>query len=110
MGLFDKNKEIEAIQIYFDKYNGVKDEMNNINITLNKLGCEMQHTRNVLLIVITLFGIFTPLLFHLHSEKFDAKIESVNTRINGIEQRIDKMEQRMDKMENKLDIIIKKLK
>lgn len=81
-----------------------------LGLKLNNLSNEIAHTRNILLVVITLFGIFTPLLFNLTSEKFDAKLDNVNSRMSGVEKRIDNIENRMDKINNKLDIIVKKLK
>lgn len=95
MGFFDKSEELKTMQIYIDRYSEIKDDMNEINNKICNINSEIVHTRNVLLIVITLFGIFTPLLFHLHSEKIDAKFETINNQQQAIIKQIDEIKQEL---------------
>ena len=110
MGLFDNREELKTMQIYIDRYAGIKEDMNKLDAKIDNINQEVIHTRNVLLIVITLFGIFIPLSFNLHSGKFEAKFETLDTKISGIEKRVDKLDNQIDYISNKLDLIIKKLK
>lgn len=76
-----------------DMYRDIKAENKIIN---NKI----ETTRWLLTILITVFGIFTPLMFNIHARGIDAKFETINTKIESIDTNINSkfelIEQRLD--------------
>lgn len=79
--IFQKGNEMkdnELLEIYKD----IKTENRIIN---NKI----ENTKWLLTILITVFGIFTPLMFSLHARSIDTKFEAINTKIEAIDTNIN---------------------
>lgn len=68
----NSNSNDEILNMYRD----IKAEN---KIIYNKI----ETTRWLLTVLITVFGIFTPLMFSIHARSIDAKFESINTNINS---------------------------
>lgn len=84
-----KMKDNELLEIYRD----IKAEN---KIIYNKI----ETTKWLLTALITLFGIFTPLMFSLHARSIDAKFETLNTKIEAIDTNINS---KFDLIQQQLD-------
>lgn len=72
-----QNKEAENMdKNFYDLYRDLKAENRIID---NKIDT----TKWLLAVLISVFGLFTPLLFSLHARSIDAKIEAVNSTIKA---------------------------
>lgn len=105
----DINQKYTEGSISFDDESHEKMEYNNTmtnNIQINDLVNDVKDlkaqnevlkeqnvtTRWVIGILVTIFGIVTPLLFNAFSSNVNAKFDSINTEIKAINQRLDYQE------------------
>ncbi len=84
----EENLNNEEMKMDEDLKNQIKTLCTEIKADIRVLKNDISNTRWMLTILITIFGIFTPLLFMLHSNKIDAKFETLDTKYESIIQEI----------------------
>lgn len=75
----EREKEMKSSNSNDEILNMYRDIKAENKIIYNKI----ETTRWLLTVLITVFGIFTPLMFSIHARSIDAKFESINTNINS---------------------------
>lgn len=87
------NMDDDLKEIIINSYKDLKKDIRVTKSAYADVKKELSSTKWALGLLITVFGIITPLLFNMHSESINAKFESINTNINAkfelIEQRLD---------------------
>lgn len=78
------NMDDDLKEIIINSYKELKKDIRAAKTESMIIKNELTLTKWLLGILITVFGIITPIMFNLHSEKIDAKFQTINTKYENI--------------------------